>query len=148
MMNSVDTCNSQLARSISFCCTVVYLLLRCICLHIHQLFSPIDHRARRLSSACTTRGHFILSFIFDMGIVSSFLQAVAELLFGSGDKPQPPPPPPQQPPKPYRPHRPQAERPPQSYPSSTSPPKQYQEHKPHIPRPPKHQHPVRPRFQY
>lgn len=120
----------------------MHLLLCCIRLHIHQLFFHFPgHDNVQRSSACTTRELFILRLIFNMGIISSVLGAIAKLLFGSEERPQEPPP--QQPPRPYRPHRPQAERPPQSYPPSTSPPKQYEEHRPHVPRPPKHQHSVR-----
>lgn len=140
-MSTVDTCSSWLARSISFVVRLC-LLLCCICLHNHRLAFHLDHRK------WIPRVRFILGHFVNMGIVSSFFEAVLKLFSGSEDSPQrppfqPPPPQvplPQQPYKPHRPHRPQEARPPQSYPPSTSPPKQ---HKPHSPRPSKYQ-PVRP----
>jgi len=136
----VHTCNLQLERSIS--CIVRFSICHFV------VFACISISS--FSTSCTARERFILSFILNMGIISSVLGAISEFLFGPEDRPQQPPPqerPPQQPPRPYRPHRPQAERPPQSYPSSTSPPKQNQEYKPHTPRPSKNQHPVCPCLQ-
>ena len=149
MTSTAHACNLQQARSISFLVRlcIEYLLLRCcIFSHVHHLFSPALDRSPSVQCLQSpTRTTRVPGLFATMGIISSFLGAIAKLLSGSEDRPQPPPPqerPPQQPQRPHRPYRPQEERPPQSYPPSTSPPKHQQPHKPHSPRPPKH-HPVR-----